>query len=90
MFEWILGIRRAVCTLHNRSPVPGSITLLAPHYKQGMERMYSDLARATRFVKPEPTDAEDIGSAEVAKQMNQGVSGPSRTRGLRRASLRLR
>ena len=47
--------------------------MLAPNYKQGMEMMYSDLARVTRFVKPEPIDAEDIGSAEVAKQMNEGA-----------------
>jgi hypothetical protein len=70
---WILGIRRAVFAQHNRPLVPGSITLLAPHYKEGMERMYSDLARVTRFVKPDSMDAEAIGSAEVAEQMNKGA-----------------
>ena len=44
---------------------------MAPHYKEGVDRMYSDLARVTRFVKPGPVGAEDIGSAEVAKQMNE-------------------
>ena len=32
---WILAISRAVVRQHNRSPEPGSITLLAPHYKYG-------------------------------------------------------
>ena len=47
--------------------------MLAPHYKQGMERMCSDLARVTRFVQPDSMDAEAIGSAEVAEQMNKGA-----------------
>ena len=70
---WILAIRRAVFRQHNRSPEPLSITLLAPHYKDGMERMYSDMARVTRFVKPDPMDAEALGKAELAKEMNKGA-----------------
>ena len=67
-----MAIRRAVFTRHNRSPEPGSITLLAPHNKEGMERMYSDLARAMRLVKPDPMAAEARGSDELAKEMNKG------------------
>ena len=62
-------------------PEPGSITLLAPRYKEGMERMYSDLARVTRFVKPDPMGAEALGSDELAKEMNNGsyraIANPS-------------
>jgi hypothetical protein len=52
---WILGIRRALFMQYDRSPVPGSIMLLAPHYKQGLEGMYSDLALVTRLVTPGPS-----------------------------------
>ena len=51
--RWILNIRRAVLTGQNRSPVPGSITLLAPHYKEGMERMYASLRRVVGYVQPD-------------------------------------
>jgi hypothetical protein len=54
---WILAIRRAVFRQHNRSPEPESITLLAPHYKEGVGRMYSDFARATRFIQLVPLEA---------------------------------
>ena len=46
--------------------------MLAPHYKDGMERMYSDLARVTRFVTPPPLDVEVLG-AELAVEMNKGA-----------------
>ena len=46
--------------------------MLPPHCKEGMERMYPDLARVTRFVKPDPMDAEALGSNELAKEMNKG------------------
>ena len=42
---WILNIRRQVLTEQNRSLGSGSITLLAPHYKEGMEKMYASLRR---------------------------------------------
>ena len=46
--------------------------MLAPNYKEGMEMMYSDLARATRFVTPPPLDEEVLG-AELAAEMNKGA-----------------
>eukprot|EP00974_Lingulodinium_polyedra_P103331 10005113-Lingulodinium_polyedra.AAC.1 len=64
---WFWGIRRAVLAQHNVSPFPGQITLLALHYKEGMERMYSDLARAIRYAKPTPFRPEDISSTEFAR-----------------------
>ena len=38
-----------------------------------MERMYPDLARVTRFVKPDPMDAEALGSNELAKDIHKGL-----------------
>ena len=51
---WVLKIRRAVFERYNRSPVPGSVTLLAPHYKEGVDKMHSDMAEVIRFVSPSP------------------------------------
>eukprot|EP00974_Lingulodinium_polyedra_P110325 10672156-Lingulodinium_polyedra.AAC.1 len=64
-------MRRAFLEEHNRSPpVPGWITLLAPLYEEGMERMYSDLARA-RYVKPEPVDEKAISSASLPQDLSE-------------------
>ena len=46
--------------------------MLAPYYKDGMDNMYSDLQRATRFVTLAPLDAEVLG-AELAAEMNKGA-----------------
>ena len=47
--------------------------MLAPHYKQGLERMCSDLARVTRLITPDPMGPDDIGSAEFAEQVNKSA-----------------
>ena len=60
--NWILTIRRAVFTECNRSLAPGSIALLAPNYKQGLEKMYASLARVTRFIE------EDNGASTKKPQ----------------------
>ena len=62
---WILRIRREVFERFNRSPVPGSVTLLAPHYKDGVEKMYLDMAAVIRYVRPAPID-EDPESSKGA------------------------
>ena len=49
-----------------------SITLLAPHYKDGMDNMYSDLQPAMRFVTLAPLGAEVLG-AELAAEINKGA-----------------
>jgi multiple sugar transport system permease protein len=49
--NWILTIRRQVFTECHRSHVPGSIALLAPNYKLGLEKMWTSLARVTRFIE---------------------------------------
>ena len=67
-----MAILRAVFRQHNRSPEPGSITLLAPHHKDGMDKMHFDLQRATRFVTFAPLGAEILG-AELAVEMNKGA-----------------
>ena len=59
---WIQGIRRAVLDQHNRSPVPGSVTLLAPHYTDGIEKMYSDMAAVIRYVRPDPIEEDPESS----------------------------
>ena len=45
---WILHIRLAVLAIHDRSPVPGSVTLLAPHYREGMELIYEGVRQVRR------------------------------------------
>ena len=47
--------------------------MLAPRHKEGMDRMHSDLARVTRFVKPLPLEAEALGSAELAEDTSVGL-----------------
>ena len=34
--------------IHDRSPVPGSVTLLAPHYREGMELIYEGVRQVRR------------------------------------------
>ena len=46
--------------------------MLSPHYKEGMERMYSDLARATKFMKPLLLESEAFGNAELEEDLNKG------------------
>ena len=46
--------------------------MLAPHYKEGMDRMHSDLARVTRFAKPLPLEAEAVGDADLEVDLNKG------------------
>ena len=46
--------------------------MLAPHYKEHMEKMYSDLARATRFVTPHPLDVEILGH-DLVVEMNKSA-----------------
>ena len=41
------------------------MTLLAPHYKEGVDKMYSDMAAVIRFVRPAPID-EDPESSKGA------------------------
>ena len=60
---WILHIRRMVLERHDRSPVPGSVVLLAPHYREGMDLIYEDMRKALRFVVPDPMRADALGSS---------------------------
>ena len=46
--------------------------MMAPHYKDGMVNMYSDLQRVTRFATLAPLDAEVLG-AELAAEINKGA-----------------
>ena len=46
--------------------------VLAPHYKEGVDRMHSDLARATRFVKLVPLEADALGDVHLEEEMNRG------------------
>ena len=55
---------------HDRSPVPGSVVLLAPHYRDGMELIYSDMRKVLRFVEPDPISADALGSSAVAEDNN--------------------
>ena len=45
---------------------------MAPQYKGGMDKMYSNLQRATQFVTLAPLDAEVLGT-ELALEMNNGA-----------------
>ena len=65
--RWILDIRRRVLEKHGRSPVPGSVTLLAPYYKEGMDEIHADMRRISRYVVPDPMPEEALGSADMAK-----------------------
>ncbi len=73
MLGWVLELRRATLQQFNRSPVSGSITLLAPHYKEGMEKMYADIKRVARYVVPDQITAAGIGDQAVADDLNKGV-----------------
>ena len=46
--------------------------MLAPHYKDGMDNMYSDLQRATRIVTLALLDAEYFGT-ELTAELNKGA-----------------
>eukprot|EP00974_Lingulodinium_polyedra_P111818 10815165-Lingulodinium_polyedra.AAC.1 len=67
----VLGIRRAVLAQHDVSPVPGQITCLAPRYMEGMERMYSDLARVIRYVGPTPFRPEGVGITGFTQELSK-------------------
>ena len=69
-----MDIRRRVLARHDRSPVPGSVTLLAPWYKEGVELMYTDMRKVTRYVASDPMPQEvladldpSLGSTDAAK-----------------------
>ena len=66
--RWILHIRRKVLARHQRSPRPGSVVLLAPHYRDGMELIYNDMRKVLRFVVPDPILADALGCSAVAKE----------------------
>ena len=65
--RWVLDIRRRVLAQHDRSPVPGSVTLLGKHYREGMDLIHDDMRKVLRFVEPDPISAEDLGSSAVAE-----------------------
>ena len=62
-----MRIRRKVFARHDRSPIPGSVSLLAPHYREGMEMVYTDMRKVIRFVQPDPMPAAAIGSSDMAQ-----------------------
>ena len=70
---WILELRRATLSQHNRSPVPGSVTLLAPHYKHGMDKMYADIRAVARFVQPDPITGFGVLDSTFANDLNKGA-----------------
>ena len=63
-----MHIRRMVLERYNRSPVPGSVVLLAPHYRDGMELIYKDMRKVLRFYLPDPLPADALGSSAVAEE----------------------
>ena len=64
-------IRRKVLEQHNRSLVPGSVVLLAPHYRDGMESIYTDMSKVLRRVVPDPIPADALGSSALAEDTLQ-------------------
>ena len=68
VLDWILGIRRKTMARHGRRPVPGLVTLLAPHYRQGMEMLYQDMSKVIRLVQPDMIPANSIGSSAMAQE----------------------
>ena len=65
---WILHIRRTVLKKYNRSPVPGSVTLLAPYYREGMELIYIDMRKVLRYLLPDQMPADALGSSKVEEE----------------------
>ena len=64
----MLKIRRTVLTKHGRPPVAGSIELLAPHYKEGMEEIYKDMRKVMRLLEPEPIAVHLLGDSDTAEE----------------------
>ena len=87
MLGWILELRRATLTQHDRSPVPGKVTLMAPHYKQGVEKLYADIKAVARLVKPAPLtgfgDLDPTFSKDLNKGTHQCLAAPCDEEGIR-------
>ena len=67
--HWMQANRRTVLEQNHRPPpVPGTVQLLAPHYRDGMEQIYRQMRKVIRFVEPPPIAAEDLGSADFAQE----------------------
>ena len=62
-----MDIRRRVLEKHGRSPVPGSVTLLGKHYREGMDLIHNDMRKVLRKVVPEPIAAESLGGGSLAE-----------------------
>ena len=63
-----MHIRRKVLERHQRSPLPGSVVLLAPHYREGMEEIHDDMRKVFRLVEPDPIPDDALGCSAVAKE----------------------
>ena len=45
--------------------------MLAPHYRDGMESIYTDMSKVLRRVVPDPIPADALGSSALAEDTLQ-------------------